>query len=47
MTGIYLVLLFVINPEFVLKGQLKAVKWLPANRMLLAFTLKYTNSWDW
>lgn len=31
MTGIYLVLLFVINPEFVLKGQLKAVKWLPAN----------------
>lgn len=33
MTGIYLsylVLLFVLNPEFVLKGQLKAVKWLPA-----------------
>lgn len=34
MTGIYLsylVLLFVLNPEFVLKGQLKVVKWLPAN----------------
>lgn len=40
-TGIYLVLLFVINPELVLKGQLKAVKWLPANLLQpLAFYIE-------
>lgn len=40
MTGIYLsylVLLFVLNPELVLKGQLKAEKWLRAN-LLQPFT---------